>query len=128
MGLLEIYGLIGLLAILVARFVPLARWVPGWQCLVRRYLGIPCPTCGTTRAFDWFAQGRLLDALRINPLAFALACLCVVGVLYFIAVPLRPPKLQVTLTPRAGTVVRVGAVAIVAANWVYMLVRSLLGG
>ncbi len=36
-------------------------------CLFRNATGLPCPTCGTTRAVLAAADGRVLDAALFNP-------------------------------------------------------------
>jgi hypothetical protein len=126
LGLFEIYGAIGVAAVLTARFVPLAR-LPGWGCVFRRVVGWPCLTCGMTRSFDWFAQGRFVDSLTINPLGFMLASLATIGVVYMAAAPLRPPRLKVELSRRGGTMVRVTAVALVVSNWAYLVLRTVAG-
>lgn len=42
------------------------------QCFLRKYAGIPCPTCGCTRSLQAWAQFDLAAALRFNPLFFLL--------------------------------------------------------
>jgi hypothetical protein len=37
--------------------------------------GLPCPSCGMTTSFAWFARGNLLASLYIQPMGFALALL-----------------------------------------------------
>lgn len=125
-GLLEVYGAIGVLLLLVARFVPLAR-LPYWGCGMKKLTGYPCLSCGMTRSFDWFAQGRILDSLLVNPLGFLLALTSVVGVVYLVLRPLRLPRLEVDLSERAELVVRVVAVSLVFANWGYLVARTVLG-
>ena len=125
-GLLEVYGGIGVILLVVARFVPLAR-LPYWGCGLRKLTGYPCLACGMTRSFDWFAQGRILDALLINPLGFVLAVLSVVGVVYLVLRRLRLPRLELDLSDRAGTWVRIGAVVLIFANWGYLVTRTILG-
>ena len=44
-------------------------------CTFRSITGLPCPFCGTTRAFGAFSQGQFLESLRLNPLAFILTFL-----------------------------------------------------
>ncbi len=41
---------------------------PGTVCTFKRVTGIPCPTCGGTRAAVCLATARPLDALWFNPL------------------------------------------------------------
>ncbi|HEY3451714.1 MAG TPA: DUF2752 domain-containing protein [Myxococcales bacterium] len=125
-GLLEIYGAIGVFLIVVARFVPLAR-LPYWGCGLRKVTGYPCLACGMTRSFDWFAQGRILDSFLVNPLGFLLAVLSVVGVVYLALRPLRLPRLEIDLSDRAGFWVRVAAIVLIFANWGYLVTRTVLG-
>ncbi len=40
-------------------------------CAFERNFGLPCPTCGFTRAIDAFMQGRILTAFYIQPGATA---------------------------------------------------------
>jgi hypothetical protein len=127
LGLFEIYGGIGALLLLVARFVPLARYWPLWGCPLRKETGIPCLSCGMTRAFDWFMQGRFLDSLRVNPLGFVLAVLSVLGGAYFAgwALRLRLPRVALVVPARWELRLRGIAVLILVANWVYVLARAL---
>jgi hypothetical protein len=89
-------------------------------CVFRAITGIPCPTCGTTRAATAFLDGNLPAAFAANPLAAAMGLLFVVGApiatLWAIAqwpLPLLPTPLP--------TWVRIGTVALIAANWIYVI-------
>jgi len=95
--------------------VPLLR-----PCPFRSLTGIPCPTCGTTRAAAAFFDGDLLAALAANPLAAAMGLLFVVGAplatLWAIArwpFPLLPTPLPLW--------VRIGAVLLLVVNWLYVI-------
>ena len=48
-------------------------------CIFRGLTGVPCPTCGTTRAATAFLNGELAGAFAANPLA-ALAGLILLSV------------------------------------------------
>ena len=39
-----------------------------WQCPFKAIFGVPCPTCGTTRALVALLKGNFGDAFHINPL------------------------------------------------------------
>jgi len=59
-------------------FLLFRLWVPapGGQnsiCLMRRFLGLPCPGCGMTRAFAHLAKGEWAAAAKDHPLAYLLA-------------------------------------------------------
>ena len=92
-------------------------------CVFRSLTGIPCPTCGTTRAATAFLNGDLLTALAVNPLAATAGFIFVVGapvaVLWAIArwpVPELPNP-----WPRWF---RASVVAVIAANWAYVVISS----
>jgi hypothetical protein len=42
----------------------------GTLCPFRNITGIPCPSCGTTRAIRLILNGEFLSALRMNPFGF----------------------------------------------------------
>lgn len=122
----EIYGGIVLALVFAARFVPFARFWPAWGCRFRELTGWPCLSCGMTRCFDWFAQGRFFDALCINPLGFLIACTGVALALCLVAAPFRPPRPSLDLSPRGEAVLRVTAVAACLLNWAYLLLMTAL--
>lgn len=40
----------------------------GWMaCSIREICGLPCPGCGTTRAFYYLFRGNLIKSFRLNP-------------------------------------------------------------
>lgn len=51
-------------------FVVAIMWVVPWPCPVRFVLGIPCPSCGLTRAARAAVTLHFADATRIHPLWF----------------------------------------------------------
>ena len=92
-------------------------------CIFRSLTGLPCPTCGTTRAATAFLDRHLISAFAANPLAAAAGLLFVVGgplaTLWAIArwpLPLLPTPLPMW--------VRIGAVALIAANWLFVLATA----
>ena len=47
-------------------------------CLFAAQTGIPCPTCGMTTSFAWFARGNLLASFYVQPMGTVLAILAVI--------------------------------------------------
>jgi len=121
----EVSGGMGAFLIVVARFVPLAR-LPFWGCALRRATGFPCLSCGMTRSFDWFARGRFVDSFLVNPLGFAFALTAAIGFVYLVLRPLRLPRLYFDLTERESLAVRIFAIVLIAANWGYLIARTLV--
>lgn len=101
------------------------KGVPGLigGCPFHRALGLPCPTCGTTRALEALLAGRWLPALALNPLA---AIALVLGAIALLIAPLWvlrgwPVPSAREPWPRS---IRLGLLAIVLANWAYLVVRD----
>ena len=93
------------------------------SCVFRSLTGIPCPSCGTTRAATAFLQGDVMAAFINNPLA-ALA-----GLFFVVGAPIAViwttarwpvPSLSNPLPPW----VRIAAVGLIAANWLYLILRA----
>jgi hypothetical protein len=111
-------GAAGALAIapLVAPFAP--------ACLFHALTGLPCPSCGATRAVVALADGDVGRALAFNPLV-------TLGVLAFLAagmaalpwVALRGP---VPVEARAVSTgrLRLGVAATLAAQWAWLVIRG----
>jgi len=47
-------------------------------CLFKKITGLPCPSCGTTRAIICITRGNFLDALNTNPLGFVVILMLIV--------------------------------------------------
>ena len=62
----------------VAGLAVFSRWTPPTDpalvaCPMLRLAGVPCATCGMTRASAALAKGRVVEATRLHPLAVPLA-------------------------------------------------------
>lgn len=124
-GFLEVLGLVGLAGLLVARYIPVAKLIPFWGCMLRQTTGWPCLGCGLTRVADRVAHFNIPGALAANPLgtvgALCFAVLAVATVLHLVfAMPI--PTLE--LTPREWTRVRIGLSVLVAVNYAYVVVAT----
>ena len=105
----------------------LALQLPLPQCSFRTFTGVPCVTCGATRAGAALLEGDALTAWRLNPLVFVALTSVAVFDLYALAVLLaRSRRLRVGLTaaPARWAVVAISGGAVVL-NWIYLLRRSI---
>jgi hypothetical protein len=91
-------------------------------CFLHHQLGIPCPTCGGTRAIAALAAGRVGDALAANPLVAA-GCLALAGwAVWGVAATLVPRwRVTVEAPPRLGRRLLWIGLGLVAANWIYLI-------
>ena len=92
-------------------------------CILKSVAGVPCPTCGTTRAALALARLDVLEALTLNPLATLGWTMLVggglaAGVWVLAGHPLREPSWRIE--PR----VRVAVVALLLANWIYLVLAG----
>ncbi len=90
-------------------------------CVFRLATGLPCPTCGTTRAFGRLAQLDLRGALLMNPLAALGALLLVAwGVVDLVLLP-RKSALRMAVPASWHGRLRLLAFVAVALNWSFLL-------
>lgn len=92
-------------------------------CIFRTLTGLPCPTCGTTRAAVAFLHGDLVSAFVSNPLATLIGILFIAGApiaaLWVVSdgsgveVPQKPPRW-----------LRWILVGVIAVNWLYLIFAS----
>ena len=100
-----------------------APWAPALTrelapCPFRALVGIPCLTCGGTRALLALARFDVGAAFSWNPLAAAAGILLVVGGLVALGAALSGRGVE---SPRPTGALRAALVFAVAANWVFLV-------
>ncbi|SRR5712692_3938016 len=127
-GLLDVLGLTGVLGLLVARFVPVAR-LPFWGCSLRRATGWPCPGCGLTRVAEHVAHGDLALAWDANPLGTVAALLfALAALLSFAHLAFKLPLPEVELSRRQALALRIGIGLLVVLNYAFLIVKTKFPG
>jgi hypothetical protein len=101
----------------------LALGLPTLRCPFLAVTGYPCLTCGATRCAVAFLHGDFSTAWLWNPLALAALCGVALFDLYAAIVLIaRAPRLRVVdWTQAEKNAVRIAVVALVVANWGYLL-------
>jgi hypothetical protein len=105
--------------------IPEARLPVSLHCPFLALTGLPCPTCGGTRAFAALAGGNLWRALLLNPLV----TVTVVGILAAATGSLwrrltRRPALRCTFSRGEAMALRGGVAAALALHWTYLILQS----
>lgn len=72
--------------IAICLYIIVGNLIFGKICPARMLFGIPCPGCGTTRAFWLLIQGKIIEATVSNPIWIAIVALAVIFVVnrYFV--------------------------------------------
>lgn len=99
--------------------------LPPLVCPFHWLTGLPCPTCGSTRALAALATGELGASLRFNP-AVLPACIAAVGYVLYAAVVLAfgLPRVRFVLADRDRHVARWGVIAAAALVWCFLIIEG----
>jgi hypothetical protein len=111
-------------ALLVLGQVSAQFEIPVPLCPLKHITGIPCPTCGGTRALRaLFSHGALLTALRWNPLV-TMAALAILPCLAYAALVtvFHWPRFRAVFTPTDQRLLRTAAWAAILANWAFLVI------
>ena len=111
------------IAVLAAVAVGLLRLdaLPFTVCFFKLVTGLPCATCGSTRALGRLFRGDLAGAFGMNPLAAAGMLALLPWAAADLALMTRRKAFGLELGPAAARVARVAAVAAVFVNWAYLV-------
>lgn len=117
-----IWSLVGLIALC---------GIPGWvwlfgppplRCHFHDLLGIPCLTCGSTRALLALARLHPLEAIRWNPLCALCWMAWALYVPYGLAATIfRLPRLRLALSPRDWFLLRFLVPFAALGNWAWLI-------
>ena len=114
-----IYGGIALLSLAAARFLPVLNFAP--TCVFKGLTGVPCPTCGSTRAIVRFTHGDLAGSLLMNPLVFSALIAALIFFAYsIVTLTGNIPRLSVALSERGKNLARISVVMLFLTNWLYL--------
>jgi hypothetical protein len=93
-------------------------------CFFRLATGLPCPTCGSTRAFGRLFHLDLAGAFVMNPLAAASALVLLLWGLVDMALLPGRRALRASLAPALHNPARFLVVALLLLNWAFLLVAG----
>ncbi len=114
-----LWGVVALALLLLVPLVPALATGGLPPCFFRRLTGVPCPTCGGTRAAIALAHGDLAGALAVNPLVTLGLGLLVVGGLLDGALALAGGGVRIPA--RLTGWLRAVLVLLLAANWFWLI-------
>ena len=115
-----VFGGIGLMAAAAVWLLRLDR-IPLTFCLFKAFTGLPCPTCGSTRALGRLFALDVAGALSMNPFTTVVAVVIAGWAVADLVLLPRRRALGLEVSPRLGFALRVGALLLFVANWVYLV-------
>lgn len=111
-----------LLLLFVARFYEHLPIKPP-ECNLKRLTGIPCVSCGGTRAFQALSRGQIVAAFRFNPAATAAVFAAAIWMVMILIRKDKPD--QQALSPdqrrKRTRFFIIAGVLIFVANWIYLI-------
>lgn len=117
-----VWGLVFLASALAAGLVLMTGPLPEMVCPFRGMTGLPCPTCGATRAGLALVSGDILLALRMNPpAAVALLGLAPYVAYALVVAWLDWPRLRVRFSAADWLLCRGAVLASVVATWAFLI-------
>lgn len=107
--------------------LPLGAWlvetdtISLGKCGFKTAFGLPCISCGSTRATLHLLHGDFLGALAFQPLTLTLYLLLVIWGLTSLWALLRRRSVRLSFSEREEFWLKVGLVAVPLMNWSYLI-------
>ena len=90
-------------------------------CAVKIMAGLPCLTCGSTRATMLLFDGHILDAISFQPMMMFIYVLVAFWGSISLWAFLRRKRVRIKLTDREDFVLKALLVGIPISNWFYLV-------
>ncbi len=118
-----IFGGIGVVVAAAVGLLGLDR-VPVAFCVFKGLTGLPCPTCGSTRALARLFGLDPAGALAMNPFTTLVAAVIAAWALVDLLLIPRGRALRVGVSPGLGRALRLAAFTLFFANWIYLMLAG----
>jgi hypothetical protein len=115
-----IFGGVGFLAAAAVGLLRLDR-IPLTLCVFKGLTGLPCPTCGSTRALGRLFALDFAGALAMNPFTTLVAVLVAAWAVADLVLLPRRRALDLEVPRPLAFALRVSALVLFLANWVYLI-------
>ena len=117
----------GALLMLPLFFLPLGAYLVGsgalnlGTCGFKVIMGLPCLTCGSTRATMYLFQGNVLEALHHQPMMMLIYMVLTSWGLVSLWAFFARKSVRLKLTDRQDLLLKIALVGIPLSNWTYLV-------
>lgn len=99
-------------------------------CIFKNVTGIPCPSCGTTRAVQLILQGKIIESLYMNPFGIIVTVLMAAAPLWILFDVIVQKESFLVFYKKAEETIRIKWLSIVliilvVINWTWNIYKGL---
>ena len=117
------FAILGFAGLLLSLFVPqILNTIPA--CFFRQWSGIPCPSCGATRAGILASHLHLWEAFTTNPLFFFIYIILFLWSANSIAGWWLKKNIRITLSKKERKIITISAWISIPLNWIYLVLAN----
>ena len=122
---------VGVLLMLPLFAMPIGGWLVerGWAhfgtCALKEMAGVPCLTCGATRATLRLLHGDLLGALSLQPMIIAVYFVLTAWGLTSLGLFAVDKRAKLKLSTAEDRVLKGAMIVIPLANWAYLIAAGI---
>lgn len=110
-----------LFALPMGAFLVQSETIDLGTCSMKAFVGIPCLSCGSTRATMTLLAGDLIKALKLQPLMISIYFSITIWGLMSFYTFLKNRKLVLDLTKREDLIFKISLVTLPLLNWAYLI-------
>lgn len=99
-------------------------------CIFKNVTGIPCPSCGTTRAIQLILKGNITESLYMNPFGIIVVLLMIIAPLWILYDVIDKKNSFLFFYKKAEEIIRIKWISIVLIglvllNWIWNIYKKL---
>jgi hypothetical protein len=99
-------------------------------CWMKYFTGIPCPSCGVTRAITLLLEGDVIGSIMMNPLGLIVASIMLIAPVWLLRDVIRNKQALFETYQKTEHLFKrpqiyVPSIALVIANWIWNIAKDL---
>jgi len=118
------YALVGFTGLVLAQFGDFVLKIMP-QCTFHKITGLPCPSCGATRAGIYLAHLQIMRSLVENPIFFLLYTALLFYAINAVFGALFGKNVTLHINKKRRKAILYAFLTAVALNWAYLIIRTL---